>query len=210
VKVNYTDKGPLDTHSCVFSWSDGQPNTTVTGASGSCSATHSYATQGTYIAGISVIDDDTGSAKSELTIQVNVTPTTSSLTAGGWILAPAGSFVNDRSLSGKANFGINVKYLKDSNVPTGQTQFDFKAGNLNFHSTNYDWLVITGNKAQYRGSGTINGSGDYGFMVTAVDGDDAFRMVIWDKRTNAVIFDNAVGQPNAQLIGGGSVNIQSK
>jgi len=165
---------------------------------------------GTYLVGISVIDDDTGSAKSELTIKVNVTPTTSSLTAGGWILAPAGSFVNDPSLSGKANFGINVKYLKDSNVPTGQTQFDFKAGNLNFHSTNYDWLVITGTKAQYRGSGTINGSGDYGFMVTAIDGDDAFRMVIWDKRTSAVIFDNALGQPNPQLIGGGSVNIQSK
>jgi streptogramin lyase len=210
VQVNYTDKGPLDTHSCVFSWSDGQPNTTVTGGSGSCSATHSYAMPGTYIAGISVIDDDTGSAKSELTIQVNVTPTTSSLTAGGWILAPAGSFVNDPSLSGKANFGISVKYLKDSKVPTGQTEFDFKAGNLNLHSTNYDWLVITGNKAQYRGSATINGAGDYGFMVTAVDGDDAFRMVIWDKRTNAVIFDNAVGQPNPQLIGGGSVNIQSK
>ena len=210
VQVNYADKGPLDTHSCVFSWSDNQPNTTVMGASGACSVTHSYAMPGTYTVGIGVIDDDTGSAKSELTIQVNVTPTTSSLTAGGWIPAPAGSFVNDPSLSGKANFGINVKYQKDSNVPKGQTQFDFKAGNLNFHSTNYDWLVITGNKAQYRGSGTINGSGDYGFMVTAVDGNDAFRMVIWDKRTNAVIFDNAVGQPNPQLIGGGSVNIQSK
>jgi len=208
--VNYTDKGPLDSHSCVFSWSDGQPNTTAAGASSSCSATHSYAMPGTYLVGISVIDDDTGSAKSELTIQVNVTPTTSSLTAGGWILAPAGSFVKDPSLSGKANFGINVKYLKDSNVPTGQTQFDFKAGNLNFHSTSYDWLVITGTKAQYRGSGTINGSGDYGFMVTAIDGDDAFRMVIWDKRNSAVIFDNALGQPNPQLIGGGSVNIQSK
>jgi hypothetical protein len=103
-----------------------------------------------------------------------------------------------------------VKYLKDSNVPTGQTEFDFKAGNLNFRSTNHEWLVISGNTAQYRGSGTINGTGDYGFMVTVVDGNDAFRMVIWDKATDAVIFDNTLGQLSPQLTGGGNISIQSK
>jgi hypothetical protein len=35
-------------------------------------------------------------------------------------------------------------------------------------------------------------------------------MVIWDKRTGSAVFDNTLGKPNPQLLGGGSVNIQSK
>ncbi len=31
-------------------------------------------------------------------------------------------------------------------------------------------LVIAGAKAQYKGSVTVNGSGDYGFMLTAIHG----------------------------------------
>ena len=40
----------------------------------------------------------------------------------------------------------------------------------------------------YKGSGTINGSGDYAFMLSAIDGQslggggvDRFRIRIWDK-----------------------------
>ena len=29
---------------------------------------------------------------------------------------------------------------------------------MNFHSTAYTWLVVSGYKAQYKGTGTINGS----------------------------------------------------
>jgi hypothetical protein len=39
--------------------------------------------------------------------------------------------------------------------------------NLEFHSTSYQWLVVAGAKAQYKGSGTMNGSGEYGFLLTA-------------------------------------------
>ena len=48
--------------------------------------------------------------------------------------------------------------------------------------------------------GTINGSGDYGFMLTAIDEDkrspgepDRFRIRIWDKTTGAVVYDNQIG-----------------
>src|SRR5205814_1739871 len=66
---------------------------------------------------------------------------------------------------------------------------------LAFHSTSYDWLVVAGSKVQFKGSGAINGAGDYGFMLTAVDGDlkggdDTFRMRIWDTATGVVIYDN--------------------
>ena len=59
---------------------------------------------------------------------------------------------------GKANFGFVSKYQKGAKVPTGETEFQFKAGDLNFHSTAYEWLVIAGAKAQYKGIGTVNGN----------------------------------------------------
>jgi len=57
-----------------------------------------------------------------------------------------------------------------------------------FHSVVYEWLVVSGARAQYKGTGTINGAGNYGFLLTAIDGQinggggtDKFRVKIWDK-----------------------------
>ena len=74
--------------------------------------------------------------------------------------------------AGKATFGFVAKYQKGATVPTGNTEFQFKAGNLNFKSTSYDWLVVDLSyaKAQFKGFGTINGAGNYGFMIWAGDG----------------------------------------
>jgi hypothetical protein len=91
---------------------------------------------------------------------------------------------------------------------------------FNFHSTVYEWLVVSGALAQYKGSGTINNSGDYGFLLTATDGQisggggtDKFRIKIWNKTTNAIIYDNKFGSSddltatNTQDIAGGSIVI---
>jgi hypothetical protein len=45
------------------------------------------------------------------------------VTSGGWIM------------TGKANFGFVSKYQKGTTIPTGETEFNFQVGNLNFHST---------------------------------------------------------------------------
>jgi len=91
---------------------------------------------------------------------------------------------------------------------------------VNFSSTVYQWLVVSGAKAQYKGSGTINGVGDFGFLLTATDGDiaggggtDRFRIKIWSVTTGAIVYDNALGasedidNANPQVIGGGSIVI---
>jgi hypothetical protein len=64
--------------------------------------------------------------------------------------------------------------------------------------------------AQFKGSGTINGLGDYGFLLTAKDSavtggppKDTFRIKIWDKGTGLTVYDNGTDQP----IGGGSIVI---
>ena len=118
-------------------------------------------------------------------------PTAGFVTGGGWIDSPEGAYTLDDSLSGKATFGFVSKYQKGATVPTGNTEFQFKAGDLNFHSDNYEWLVVAGDKAKYKGTGTINGAGEYGFMLTATDSDpDLFRIKIQDKIDGTVIYDN--------------------
>src|SRR5439155_25276535 len=57
------------------------------------------------------------------------------------------------NLTGKANFGFDSRYQRGATVPSGNTQFNFTVANVNFHSTSYDWLVVAGAKAQYKGSG---------------------------------------------------------
>jgi hypothetical protein len=133
-------------------------------------------------------------------------------------MSPLGAYTADPSLTGKANFGFVSKYQKGAFVPTGQTEFQFKVADLNFRSDSYDWLVVAGAKAQFKGSGTINGSGDYMFMLTAIDGQinggggvDKFRIKIQDRSSGIVVYDNQLGtgdnEDPATAIGGGSIVI---
>ena len=219
--ASFTDPGTPDTHTAVWNWGDeststgtvGQENDTVNG-------THTYTVAGVYTVTLTVTDDDGDSGESIFQFVVVYDPSAGFVTGGGWIDSPAGAYTADPSLTGKANFGFVSKYKKGATTPTGQTQFKFKTGDLNFHSTEYDWLVVAGPHAKYKGSGTINGSGVYGFMVTATDGEvnggggvDKFRMKIWDKGTEGVVYDNQQGDGDnadaADAIEGGSIVIHS-
>ena len=140
------------------------------------------------------------------------------VTGGGWFNSPFGAYAADPLLIGRANFGFVSKYKKGATVPTGETEFNFKVGNLNFHSTSYQWLVIAGARAQYKGVGTLNGAGSYGFMLTAIDGQisggggvDKFRIKIWDLGTGSIVYDNQAGDTDSvgltTALGGGSIVI---
>jgi hypothetical protein len=149
-------------------------------------------------------------------------PNAGFVTGGGWINSPPGAYYANPALTGKANFGFVSKYEKGANVPTGDTEFDFNVANINFHSTSYDWLVVSGTaKAQYKGTGTINGAGNYGFMLTAIDrqlkghgASDTFRIKIWDTTTGNTIYDNQLGAAeNADpttTIAGGNIILHTK
>jgi hypothetical protein len=134
------------------------------------------------------------------------------VTGGGWIDSPPGAYRPDTSLAGRANFGFVSKYKKGATAPEGQTEFVFQAGDLNFHSTSYDWLVVTGSDyAKFKGTGTINGSGEYKFMIWAGGGGsagDTFRIKIWQETNGVedVVYDNGFDQ----AIGGGSIVIHRK
>lgn len=170
-----------------------------------------YATAGIYNAVLSVTDNK-GPESTDTAMVVVYDPSAGFVTGGGWIYSEAGCYQSDPTVAGKATFGFVSKYKKGATVPTGQTEFQFKVANLNFHSDDYDWLVVNqgGTNAQFKGSGTINGSGDYKFMLWAGDDDpDTFCIKIWEEDESgneAVIYDNGFNQE----IGGGSIVIHAK
>jgi hypothetical protein len=162
-----------------------------------------------------------GCATSDAAYLAVYDPNSSFITGGGWITSPAGALVAQPSLSGKANFGFVAKYQKGKSLVDGNTEFQFQDGDFSFKSNELDAgsLVISGSKGTYRGEGTVNGAGDYGFMVSAVDGEvdggggtDLFRIKIWDKsQGNTVVYDNNMGKDEngvpTTALGGGSIVI---
>jgi hypothetical protein len=78
--------------------------------------------------------------------------------------------------------------------------------------------VVSGSKAQYKGEGTINGHGQYGFILSAQDGvlastpnQDYFRIKIWNKITGSMVYDNQAGDddnsPLTTLLTSGNIAI---
>jgi hypothetical protein len=165
---------------------------------------HTYTTPGVYPVVVTVMDDDGGVNQAIYQYVVVYDPNDGFVTGGGWIYSDAGAYLPDPTLEGRASFGFVSKYTKKDTSPIGQTAFHLNVADLNFHSDTYQWLVIAGNNAKFKGDGTINGKGHYGFMITATDGQykdpnlsDAFRIKIWDKNDNdLVVYDNKSGLPD--------------
>ncbi len=198
---------------------------TVNDTTSTVSANYTFPQAGVYLVTLTVTNNcgNSGSANSigadELSALVVVyDPNAGHVTGGGWINSPPGAYVPNPSLTGKANFGFVSKYKNGASVPDGNTEFQFKAGNLNFKSTVYEWLVIAGARAQFKGSGTINNAGDYRFILTAIDGQqpggggqDKFRIRIWNNAGGGQIYDNQLNTPDSDdpttVLGGGSIVI---
>jgi hypothetical protein len=132
------------------------------------------------------------------------------ITGSGWINSPMGAYTPDPTLTGNAIFSFALKYQKGAKVPSGDVYL--QVANLNFKSTSFDWLVISGSKAQYQGTGTINDAGNYGFLIAAMDSSpDKIRIKIWDKSSGEAIYDNQAGASETAdpttIIQGGSIVI---
>src|SRR5262249_46290204 len=70
--------------------------------------------------------------------------------------------------TGPVTFGFNAKYLAGTTTPQGNVEFQFKAGNINFHATSVTALIVTSEpRARILGSGTINGSTPCSYQVDA-------------------------------------------
>ena len=164
--------------------------------------------------------DEMGNVASEKAVVLVVYDPENGFVKGeGWLDSPQGAFADNSSLAGKASFKFLAKYEKKANVPSGETEFVFAPADMTFKSTSYDWLVVSGAEALYKGVGTINGEDKYGFELIVVDekfkregGLDKFRIKIWNTTTGKTVYDNGLGGPEevppTTSIAGGDISIE--
>ena len=161
--------------------------------------------------------DEMGNVASEKSVVLVVyDPDAGSISGKGWINSPLGAFSANSAFRGRANFKFVSKYEKGASTPSGEIEFVFPTADMTFKGTNYDWLVVSGPIAYFKGSGMINDSGEYGFVLIAVDEKekgtkDKFRIKIWDKMTGKSVYDSGLGGPEEVLpttsIAGGKIDV---
>ncbi|WP_217241997.1 family 43 glycosylhydrolase [Streptomyces sp. AC555_RSS877] len=190
VTTAFGDLGTSDTHTCTVDWKDGTEPTEGTVTASGCTASHTYTSAGIRRPVVTVTDDDGGTDRRTLPDLVVYDRSAGPAAGVGVITSPAGAYPAGAALTGKAAFSFAADYKKGATVPSGTATFDFGAARLKFRSTGSDWLVVTGTRAVYQGSGTVGGTAGYGFRVTATDGPDTFRIEIWKKSTGVVVYDN--------------------
>jgi len=220
--AGFTDSGIVDTHTGIIDWGDGTSSSAAVievDGSGSALGSHAYAAAGVYTVSLTLTDKDGATDRSVFEFVVVFDVVAGFVTGGGWIDSPPGAYAADPSVVGKATFGFVSRYHKGATIPSGNLEFNFRVADLQFHSTSHDWLVVSGSKVRFKGSGTINGGGDFAFLVSAVDGDvsgndpDTFRIKIWDASTGVVVYDSDMGRgdgaPATTVLGGGSIVIHN-
>lgn len=221
VSATFTDEDVTDTHSGTWDWADGAITIGVvdeSNGSGTITGTHTYTSAGVYPLSLSFSDDKGGSVTKTYQYVVVYDPSIGFVTSNGGIDSPTGAFTANPTLTGRAKFGFVAKYQQGATQPIGQTQFNLKVANFDFQSTTLQWLVFNGQKAIIKGTGTVNGNGDYIFIVSGIDGDltggdgiDKFRIKITNQSTGNVVYDNNLGGPDtddpATEITGGNIII---
>jgi hypothetical protein len=197
----------------TYAWDFGDGSTST-----EAMPSHTYTATGVYDVCLTV-NDGTADSEPACTLAVVYDPSAGFVTGGGWIDSPAGAYMADPNLTGRASFSFVSKYKKGAQVPTGATQFQLGVAGFRFYSETYEWLVVNqgGKNAQFKGSGTVNGGLDpngnsYKFMIWAGDrtgpgGADTFRITIWWEADGEehVVYDNGFNQP----IGAGNIVVHT-
>ena len=214
--ANFTDQNRTDTHTATWFWGD-----TCTQAAGSvaerdgvgtASGEHVFCRTGVYPVALTVTDNTGLSAK--VARDVVVVPASGAAVAGGgWFHSPQGAYRKQRLHAGRASFS----FVSAATTPgAGPMTLKFHFADMDFRSAGYDSLSVAGTRAQYQGSGTLNGKGHYKFLLTAVDGssskavrDSRLRLKIWhvDARSKAEVvdYDNQASARTLAATGDGSV-----
>lgn len=162
---------------------------------------HLYDSAGVYRIKLTLTDSCGEVSNYEYKYIVVYNPEGGFVTGSGLIYSPPGASVIYPNAEGIASFGFVSKYDKKKGIPKGNTEFEFDAGELEFISNEYEWLVVSGIKAKFKGRGSLNGNAGYQFMISAIDGDlktkgdaDLFRIKIWNEFSEDVVYDNEMGK----------------
>lgn len=190
--LTFTDAGSADTHTVTVDWGDG---------SSDASLTHAYAAAEFYNVSVTVRDDDGAADTRAATAAIVIyNPTGSFVTGGGWFNA-AGD---------KANFGLEARY-GPTGAARGNLELHVNARDFRFSSEVITYLVVTGDRATLRGTGTLASGEVVQFLFVAQQGAvQGVRLKVW-RAGGSVVFDNQPGAPETggavSGLGGGSIKI---
>src|SRR5262249_11174245 len=137
-----------ENHTALWSWGDNTTSAGTFAQNGSTvTGSHTYVAAGVYTVTLTVTNTDHHSGQATYQYVVIYDPRAGFVTGGGWLTSPAGAYLANPALTGKATFGFSVKYQSGTTTPVGSTEFQFPSANLSFHATGYDWLVLSGSQA---------------------------------------------------------------
>ncbi|MEP7157863.1 MAG: ExeM/NucH family extracellular endonuclease [Chloroflexota bacterium] len=180
--ATFTDPNPGETHTSTWDWGDGSPDTVHSPSGGSDSASHTYAAAGFYIVTLTVTDDSGLSDTETLSVIV---------------FDPAAGHATGSGTYSDGSFNFSAKYNKAGTSLSGTTQLNVNG--MTFVSSAYQWLVVSGNRATFSGTGTLNGVSGYSFVVSVLDGgspgiNDRIRVQI-SQTGGPVVYDSQPGDP---------------
>lgn len=215
--ASFLDQDSADRHSATWSWNDGcgSANDVNKAQAGTpVRANHTFCRSGDFWVTLTVTDSSGRSTTVGRTVTVyDYFP---AVAGSGWLMSPHGANRQDKLQSGRATFS----FAATAAPPARKMTLRFKVGKLAFESSAYDALSVAAGRAEYRGSGTLNGAANYRFSLTVADGatkQGRLRMQIWhaDARSGAdvVDYDNQSGAVAAvaaegSRIAGGSIVIR--
>ncbi len=190
-EATFVDPGQDAGHAVELDWGDGtvsQPVPVYEDGVGSISDSHLYGGPGIYTLTLTITDEAGETTTDSFEYAVMYDP------AGQKIKGTVK--VVDETTS--MHLSVNVKPDKKTGVPKGHVRFNPDGSGFadGFDATEITYLLIFGDWAIVTGTGTIDGAGEYGFLVSALDqsdegGIDAFRVLIWNDV--GVVFDSQPG-----------------
>jgi PKD repeat protein len=143
---------------------------TESNGSGSVSDSHTYTAPGVYTVTLTVTDNGGSSASSTYQYLVVYDQSAGWVSGSKEFTSPAGAVAGNPDATGTADFGFQVKYQQGDIMPSGKNvELSFPEGNIEFVSTDYEWLVVSGTKATFKATGTLNGVSGHTVLVSAID-----------------------------------------
>ncbi len=155
--ATFTDSDSTS-HTASIDWGDGTGPTSGVVVGTTVTASHTYAAAGDAYEVTVTVTDDSDQSGSNTAFAAVYEPTRGVAVGAGWV-------PEEEAPYGKAFFGFVCRSVWWSDSPWGRMRV--RVGDIRFRSTQYDWLITDeeAGMAWFAGSGTINGEGDYYFMV---------------------------------------------
>lgn len=205
VAGSFTDPANADTHAIDVQCNAEGPalpgDGVIVQGSLDWSATCNYAEPGIYRVRVTITDDEGGAGAVVSDPIVAYDPDAGFVTGGGWFDSPPGAYPADPTLAGRAHFAFVSRYKKGVPAPGGNTEFTLKSAGTRFRSTSYDWLVVSGNHAVFRGAGVVNDQPGFRFEIQVTDGStrgdaDRIQVRVWNSESGVIVYDNTMGAAN--------------